>query len=134
MPTGTTTQAPQGLSGPGRGVGGPGMMNMMPNMGRGMGIPNQNIPNSQFQPPQGRGTTIPMQSKYYIFLFILDLRPQIPTGINPQMMGQGMMMQPGMRPTMMGQPGMMVRPPMNPPSGILILKIGLQQNNLGGNN
>jgi len=64
MTTGTTSQAPQGLSGPGRGVGGPGMINMMPNMGRGMGgmgIPSQNqqMTNNQFS--QGRGGTIPMQ-------------------------------------------------------------------------
>jgi hypothetical protein len=56
MTTGTTSSAPQGLSGPGRGVGGPGMMNMMPNMGRGMPT------NPQFS--QGRGAPMGgMQSK-----------------------------------------------------------------------
>jgi small nuclear ribonucleoprotein B and B' len=48
----SVTQAPSGLSGPGRGVGMPGAMNMMPGMGRGMApVPNMQPRMPFIRPP-----------------------------------------------------------------------------------
>ncbi len=44
IPIGNVTGAPSGLSGPGRGVGIPNLMNVMPSMGRGMTPIQQGMP------------------------------------------------------------------------------------------
>ena len=100
----TVSQAPSGLAGPGRGVGIPNMINMIPTMGRGMpNIPmNQpNMPGMQRMPPPTNNN-------------------QIQTNVMPQgNMINNMAMPPMMRPPpQMMNPMMMppnVRPPMNVP-------------------
>ena len=100
----TVSQAPSGLAGPGRGVGIPNMINMIPTMGRGMpNIPmnQQNMPGMQRMPPPTNNN-------------------QIQTNVMPQgNMINNMAMPPMMRPPpQMMNPMMMppnVRPPMNVP-------------------
>ena len=104
------SQAPSGLAGPGRGVGVPNMINMVPTMGRGM----PNIPMNPSNMPQpgmaGRGI-------------------QPPNMMPPNMMGNMPQMNPMMRPPPMMNPMMMppnIRPPpmnipMNPPNSITSL-------------
>jgi hypothetical protein len=97
----SVSQAPSGLSGPGRGVGVPNMINMVPAMGRGMPTIPMNPPNMPPPGMAGRGV-------------------QPPNMMPPQqnMMGN-MQMNPMMRPPPMMNPMMMppnVRPPpMNVP-------------------
>jgi hypothetical protein len=79
MPVGGVSQAPSGLSGPGRGVGVPFMMQMMPTMGRGATPIPQNI-NAQRLPIQQNIQMGMMQSNIQIGGGMI--RPQL---INPMM-------------------------------------------------
>ncbi len=85
-------QAPSGLSGPGRGVGVPNMMGMMPTIGRGMTPIN---PPMQRMPMPTQGMNIPQ-----------NLPNKMPMG---GMMPSNMPMGGMIRPPMMNP--MMVRPP-----------------------
>lgn len=94
----TVSQAPSGLAGPGRGVGVPNMINMVPTMGRGM-------PNIPMNPPNMSG----MQ------------RMPPPQNINTQMQqnvlpSQGNMMNNMPMPPMMRPPPQMMNPMMMPPN------------------
>lgn len=97
----TVSQAPSGLAGPGRGVGIPNMINMMPTMGRGMSNMPMNAPPNL--PPMGRINPPNM--------------PQ-PNMMNQPNMMPNIPMNPMMRPPPMMNPMMMnpnMRPPMNVP-------------------
>ena len=101
----SVTQAPAGLAGPGRGVGAPGMTNMLPT-----GKAVTSAPSYPPPPGMGGGAGAPMPA--------------------PPGMGRGMGMPPGMRPPMPhgnGPPGMNGPPPPDgrPPQGRPPLPSGL---------
>lgn len=91
----TVSQAPSGLSGPGRGVGIPNMINMIPTMGRGM--PNIPMNPQNIQMPMGRGMPPPGQ-------------------IQPNIIPQGGMINNMAMPPMMRPPPQMMNPMMMPPN------------------
>jgi hypothetical protein len=92
----TVSQAPSGLAGPGRGVGIPNMINMIPTMGRGMpNIPMNppNMPGMQRMPP-----------------------PNMNNQMQPNMMPQGNMINNMSMPPNMRPPPQMINPMMMPPN------------------
>lgn len=90
----TVSQAPSGLAGPGRGVGIPNMINMIPTMGRGMpNIPMNppNMPGMQRMPPSNMNNQMPQSNMTNNMNMPPNMRPP------PQMMNP-MMMPPNVRP------------------------------------